>query len=94
MLVAYLNNLSEETIFGNNRIRKQLETMKLQKMKKLCLAKCLKPLMNSTDQHSSQNIDIAKIFCVLHNKVALLTRDVLRREQEIITKEFLERIYL
>ena len=67
--------------------------MKLRKMKNLCLAKRLKPLMNSTDRHSSQNIDIAKIFCVLHNKVALLT-DVLTREQEIFTKEFLERFYL
>ena len=26
----------------------------------------------------STNIDIVKIFCVLHNKVALLTRDVLK----------------
>ena len=34
----------------------------------------------------STNIDIVKIFCVLHNKVALLTRDVLSKEQEIITK--------
>ena len=40
------------------------------------------------------NIDIVKIFCVLHNKVALLTRDVLSGEQEIDTKEFLERFYL
>ena len=93
MLVSYLNNPSEESILGNNRIKKQHETMKLRKMKKLCLAIRLKPLMNSTDQHSSQNIDIAKIFCVLHNKVALLT-DVLSREQEIVTKEFLERLYL
>ena len=30
MLVAYLNNRSEETIFGSNRIKKQDETMKLQ----------------------------------------------------------------
>ena len=42
----------------------------------------------------STNIDIVKIFCVLHNKVALLTRDVLSGEQEIVTKEFLERFYL
>ena len=42
----------------------------------------------------STNIDIVKIFSVLHNKVTLLTRDVLSREQEIVTnKEFLERIY-
>ena len=33
----------------------------------------------------STNIDIVKIFCVLHNKVALLTRD-LSGEQEIATK--------
>ena len=42
----------------------------------------------------STNIDIVKLFCVLHNKVALLTRDVLSREQEIVTKEFIERFYL
>ena len=30
MLVAYLNNPSEETIFGSDRIKKQHETMKLQ----------------------------------------------------------------
>ena len=29
MLVAYVNNPSEETIFGSNRIKKQHETMKL-----------------------------------------------------------------
>ena len=33
----------------------------------------------------STNIDIVKIFCVLHNKVTLLTRD-LSGEQEIATK--------
>ena len=42
----------------------------------------------------STNIYIVKIFCVLHNKVALLTRDVMSGEQEIVTKEFLERFYL
>ena len=42
----------------------------------------------------STNIDIVKLFFVLHNKVALLTRDVLSREQEIVTKEFIERFYL
>ena len=42
----------------------------------------------------STNIDIVKLFCVLHNKVALLTRDVLSGEQEIVTKEFIERFYL
>ena len=42
----------------------------------------------------SANIDIVKIFCVLHNKVALLTRDVLSGKQEVVTKEFLERFYL
>ena len=35
MLLAYLNNPSEQTIFGSNRIKNQHETMKLQ-MKKLC----------------------------------------------------------
>ena len=35
MLVAYLNNSSEQTLFGSNRIKNQHETMKLQ-MKKLC----------------------------------------------------------
>ena len=39
----------------------------------------------------STNIDIVKIFFVLHNKAALLTRDVLSWEQSIVTKEFLER---
>ena len=38
--------------------------------------------------------DIGKIFSVLDNKVALLARDALSREQEIVTKEFLERFYL
>ena len=42
----------------------------------------------------SINIYIVKMFCVLHNKVALLTRNVLSGEQEIVTKEFLERFYL
>ena len=42
----------------------------------------------------STNIDIAKIFSVFRNKVVLLTRDALSREQEIVTKEFLERFYL
>ena len=42
----------------------------------------------------STNIDIVKLFCVLHNKLALLTGDVLSREKEIVTKEFLERFYL
>ena len=40
------------------------------------------------------NIDVIKMFCILHNKVALLTGDVLIGEQEIITKEFLERFYI
>ena len=43
MLVAYLNNPSEETIFGSNRIKKQHETMKLQNEE---------VKMNSTDQQS------------------------------------------
>ena len=30
ILVPYLNNSSEETIFGSNKIKKQHETMKLQ----------------------------------------------------------------
>ena len=30
MLVAYLNNPSEEILFGSKRIKKQHETMKLQ----------------------------------------------------------------
>ena len=42
----------------------------------------------------STNIDIVKLFCVLHNKLALLTGDVPSREKEIVTKEFLERFYL
>ena len=42
----------------------------------------------------STNTDIVKLFCVLHNKLALLTGDVLSREKEIVTKEFLERFYL
>ena len=42
----------------------------------------------------STNIDIVKLFCVLHNKLALLTGDVLSRGKEIVTKEFLERFYL
>ena len=42
----------------------------------------------------STNIYIVKLFCVSHNKVALLTRDGLNGEQEIVTKEFLERFYL
>ena len=37
---------------------------------------------------------MVKIIFVLHNKVALLTKDVLSGEQEIATKEFLERFYL
>ena len=36
----------------------------------------------------SSNIHIVKIFCVLHNKVALLTRDVLSGEQEIVISIF------
>ena len=87
MLVAYLNNPSEEAIFRINRIK----TLKLD----------YPSLMNSTDQQSetSQKKAICiivysvltltvKIFCVLHNKVALLTRDVLSGELEIVTKEF------
>ena len=42
----------------------------------------------------STNTDIVKLFCVLHNKLAPLTGDVLSREKEIVTKEFLERFYL
>ena len=42
----------------------------------------------------STNIDIVKIFCILHNKVALLRRNVLSGEQEMVTKEFLERLKL
>ena len=30
ILVPYLNNSSEETIFGSNKIKEQHETMKLQ----------------------------------------------------------------
>ena len=38
------------------------------------------------------NIDEVKLLCVLHDKVALLTMiDVLIGEQEIVTKEVLER---
>ena len=33
MLVAYLNNPSEQTIFGSNRIKKQHGTMKFQNEK-------------------------------------------------------------
>ena len=29
-MVPYLNNLSEEALFGSNKIKKQYETMKLQ----------------------------------------------------------------
>ena len=36
------------------------------------------------------NIDKVKIFHVLHDKVALLTRRRSEREQEIVTKGFLE----
>ena len=34
------------------------------------------------------NINIVKVFFAFHNKVPLLTRDVLSREQEIVTKNF------
>ena len=55
IMVAYLNNPSEEPKFGNHRIKKQHETMKLQKMKKFCLAKCLIKTFNElqTTQQST-----------------------------------------
>ena len=37
------------------------------------------------------SIDKVKIFCVLRDKVARQQADVLSGEQEIVTKEFLER---
>ena len=51
MLVGYLNNPSEEAIFGSNRIRSNMKQLNF-KMKTLCSAlKHLKPwLMNSTHQ--------------------------------------------
>ena len=41
-------------------------------------------------------LSVTKVFidAPLHNKVALLRRDVLSREHKIVTKEFLERFYL
>ena len=45
MLVAYLNNPSEETVFGSNRIKKQHETMKLQN-EEVMHSQTLKTLIN------------------------------------------------
>ena len=42
MVILYLNNPSEETIFGSNRTKEQHGTMKLQN-KRLCLAKHFQP---------------------------------------------------
>ena len=41
----------------------------------------------------STNIDTIKIFYVLHNKVALLTKYVLSGEQEIVAKDSYQRIF-
>ena len=42
ILVRYINNLSEETLFGRNKIKEQHETMKLQN-EEVMLKKHLKP---------------------------------------------------
>ena len=42
ILVPYINNLSEETLFGRNKIKEQHETMKLQN-EEVMLKKHLKP---------------------------------------------------
>ena len=48
MLVAYLNNPSEETIFGSNRIKKQHGTMKLQN--EVMHSQTLKTLINELNR--------------------------------------------
>ena len=57
MLVTYLNNPSEETIFGSNRIKKQHETIKLQNEE---------VKMNSTDQNRiSEKLLRKKALCII-----------------------------
>ena len=52
MPVPYLNNPSEKTIFGSNKIKEQHEAMKSSKWRSFA-QKHLKPwLMNWTDQQS------------------------------------------
>ena len=108
MLVAYLNNPSEEAIFESNRIKEQHETMKLQN-EEVMPSKTFETLINELNrpeviaciiekllrkkaiyiiQLQYSNINIVKVFFAFHNKVPLLTRDVLSREQEIVTKNF------
>ena len=86
MLVAYLNNPSEEAIFDSNRIKEQHETMKLQNEE--VMPGINRPGIRNFSEKSylyltvsysilSINIDIVKIFFyVLHNKVALLTHEM------------------
>ena len=54
ILVPYLNNPSEEAIFGSDKIKKKNETMSF-KIKKLC-SKTLKALINETNQCVSEKL--------------------------------------
>ena len=72
MLVAYLNNPSEEAIFEVIELRSNMKQCNF-KMKKLWSAKHFKPsLMNSTDQQSETSrkkaiciIQLAIVYSVL-----------------------------
>ena len=66
MLVAYLNNPSEEALFGSNRIKEQHETMKLQNKE---IKQFKSWVMNSTDQQSENS---QKKESILRKKLFLL----------------------
>ena len=101
MLVPYLNNSSEETIFESNNIKEKDEAMKLQNevhWKPWLLMDWNRPTVHKVEKKSYKlyyssytNIDKVKIFCVLHDKVALLRkrcseRGTRNRHQRIFRK--------
>ena len=104
ILAPYLNNPSEETTFGSNKIKEQHETIKLQK-ENVMLRNTQNLVGNELNRLgeklfrkkvfvlSHTNIDKVKIFYVLHDQVALLTRrcselGTRNRHQRIVKKIF------
>ena len=58
ILVPYVNNPSEETIFGSNKIKEQCGTMKLQNEE--LSSETLKTLINELNRPGSQIVHISE----------------------------------
>ena len=60
MLLAYLNNPSEEAMFESNRVKKQHETMELQSEEVMLNFK--QSLMNSINRPAVRNVSEKNLF--------------------------------